>query len=235
MTTFFYALDAFQIDDSLHHLQPHCATTLAQSLDHLLSTIEEHPLPHLGRAWQFWFAFEAIADLVSNAVHILSHDDPLTFTQLQDIPSRHDIIGNLVVNAPKISELPAYVDNLLTNLPTNERTCSICTTTWSTPAKPDDSEEQTGPWLRWLNEGSSLLVKSGLEDVPLKMDCSHVFCAGCIKQWLDSPRRVQCPYRDEDYGIHRSGTSVRIFRLGVSFGLKMSMVKFLFRGNANNE
>ena len=78
-------------------------------------------------------------------------------------------------------------------------------------------------------------MKSGLEDVPLKMDCSHVFCAGCIKQWLDSPRRVQCPYRDEDYGIHRSGTSVRIFRLGVSFGLKMSMVKLVYGPNSMSE
>ena len=73
--------------------------------------------------------------------------------------------------------------------------------TLATYAKEPDEAGIDGQWLTYDDNCVRLFVQFGYLKIPLKMVCGHVFCAECIATHVNNPLRVQCPYRDYDYGI----------------------------------
>lgn len=152
--------------------------------------------------------FSKFAYLLSDVEHLVRNEVSPDLRQLKTIPTRADMLHAMIDRAPEAADLAARVLITVFQLPVDKRECTICLTSWnegfdeSTLETCEHARKAIFPWLH--TDGKAITVRPGYEGVPLKMKCGHVFCAGCIKTWLDTPGRLECPYRDEDYGVHRA-------------------------------
>lgn len=134
-------------------------------------------------------------------------------------PTRHAFLTKLARSAPPTSSLLISIDGILHALPKDERSCTICTASWE-----DKEELEKIAWAvygrrykwgtNWLTLDThqrTMVIAEGFENVPLWIGCGHVFCAGCVKHWLDSSdARLQCPFRDLDFGFQGGEAVSRI-------------------------
>lgn len=112
---------------------------------------------------------------------------------------------NVARSAAPTSRLFISIDSILTRLSTEERSCIICTAKWKD--KEEFEKIARAVYVQGYNSGTdsltldigqrSVVITEGFGNVPLWLGCGYVFCAGCVKHWLDSPdARLPYPFRD---------------------------------------
>lgn len=162
-----------------------------------------------------------LTDLVSDLGYLLRH--PESRESLDSLASiqeeRVHVLDKIVRNAPADLVLVESTQSLLAALPADKQSCSICFVDWEvTTATLVDKHgtlqsKENGTdkgWLRISEEGNRLVLQRGFEHVPLRMECGHVFCAGCVETLLSEDRPLQCPFRDQRYGVGRSGAVTKM-------------------------
>lgn len=156
--------------------------------------------------------FVDFSKLLSNVGYILIVDTTLDLNTMQQLHSRHNILQDICKHAPPNNELEATILEVLAKLPDTQKKCAICCQPFSKEvfASKVVADDLSYFWpgnVDWIAPnvvGTALWVKEGFESMPLPLPCGHVFCAGCFKAWLDNDgERLQCPFRDADYGVHR--------------------------------
>lgn len=154
--------------------------------------------------------FPKFTKLISDVAYVLKETPSLGLDILATLPSRRDVLYDIWEEASVEQELTATALLTVLKLPKDKRTCSICLHSWfddidEATLKVYDTAGKEDKNVAWVKHNKTALqIREGYEGVPIQMQCGHVFCAGCIKTWLDSPGRLQCPYRDQEYGVHRS-------------------------------
>lgn len=136
---------------------------------------------------------------------------------METLASRHEVLRGIVDGAAAPANLLQEAQGMLESLPSDKRSCSICLGDWSCISKEiakacdemsnsmNEEHYLRAQWLSTTKDGSQLHVVPGFEQAPVKMKCGHVFCAGCIRTWLASSHgTLQCPFRDQEYGVQRS-------------------------------
>ena len=156
--------------------------------------------------------FHEYARLVSNFVYFINHEDGLDLEVLDTLPSRHSILDKIVSQSGDCSVLLARIQAIVAAHEGN--ICAICRSSIVFPADAVNAVSGLSHWLAVSNDGDELMVGHEGEQIPIKMECGHVFCAGCIARYLKEGRRLQCPFRDDDYGIDRGHAVREIERIG---------------------
>lgn len=141
--------------------------------------------------------FPKFTELLSDVAYALTETPSLGLDVLAALPSRHDVPHDILFEA---QEPTAREQITVLSLPEGSRTCSICLNSWI-----DEVEEPTHivremaeDWVK--HSRTALEIRDGYEIAPLQMTCGHVFCAECIKIWLNSPGRLQCPFQTRSTG-----------------------------------
>lgn len=170
-----------------------------------------------------WTFFHGLAMLISNLTHALTQDDGLTLQDLGDMPARHKVLEELVRSTPTDCNLNAGVGELvLSQRKVGKGECAICMASWScyVPWIIHNPDWHTASWLSLSDDKRTLVVVPGFENVPVKMGCGHVFCAGCLKTLLDTGgSRLQCPFRDMEYGVHQAEAVRMVEKFGRAEGV----------------
>ena len=157
--------------------------------------------------------FVAFSTLISDTVHLLTHDSSPNLLELKDMPTRATILARILDSAPMDIDLAPYTRDTLIALPDVEQDCGICheilgdkmdiaaigTLLHESIATPEKKE-----WIALSADRRGITVKEGFEGVPLRMACGDVFCAGCVATWMEKEGRLMCPMGDQEYGVHRS-------------------------------
>lgn len=169
-------------------------------------------------------AMKSLSVMISDIMYLMRHpQSSQTLSAMASLPCRSDVLRKIVDSASPVRTLYGTVHRLLEDLPSEDRSCSICFTNWDTITDQiaevckDFKMEQDGTMAKWLwvsDDGVTLVVEPGYENVPVKMDCGHVFCAGCIETLFQSEDgALQCPYRDQQYGVQRSKVVTEIEKI----------------------
>lgn len=154
--------------------------------------------------------------LVSDVAYVLNHDFKPALQELTNLPDRAVVLVDILQHVPKAIELERAVKTILFDQSKMNSDCAICLARLGeaidVKALKALQRECVGKpgYLSWITLAgeikSAFKIKDGFNGVPLKMKCGHYFCAGCINKWLESTGKLQCPFRDQDYGVYRSQT-----------------------------
>ena len=162
-------------------------------LEHRPRDIERH-LSALSRY------FGGHARLLSDVAHCLEYadEDKLDLIALRDIPSRVEVLDRVAGPGTILSDMQRFTAELREQ---GHNECVICRNEWDVP---DGEPEWTIASVLVQPCGTKISSHFGSVNGPYRMPCGHIFCVTCIQTMLnDQDGRLQCPFRDMDYGIHR--------------------------------
>ena len=155
-----------------------------------------------------------ITALVSDVALLLSDDCAPSLEEMSSLKPRSEYLDLILESAPKDADLPKYIEGTLAALPKDDKDCRICLEPLGEGINyfllahvAGTAAENFHPttWIRLSDDDKGLKVRDGLQNVPFKMDCGHVFCAGCVEGlFKNTDARLQCPMRDSEYGVQRS-------------------------------
>lgn len=198
--------------------QEHGVAHFNQRFDALRKQFDEHASIYnvstaVHAALNFFVDFSA---LVSDVTYVLNHAFKPNLIELKGLPDRAVVLVEILQRVPRDIELESAIKTTLFDLPDKNADCAICLSRLGedidVKALRALQRECVGKpgYLSWItlagNNTTAFKIKDGLSGVPVKMKCIHHFCAGCINKWLGSAGKLQCPFRDQDYGVHRSPT-----------------------------